>query len=175
MDLFGDEWEYPHLMVPVDRANPTISYGPSFFGQISPNASTLFNFDIPQTDAGRRCTLFFAFPSAADVDPSTYTFTYTDSQGEDSGGAVDFALLDGPAAAFTTFDTTPGVAIDLGSCALRPGNKYVVASFPCPAGQRISFSMRGSRPVGGAEESYTCLYYFQDILPAPFGLYISKC
>ena len=180
-DLFGDDWEYPHLMVPVDRANPTVPYGPSFFGQISPNASTLFNFDIPQSDAGRRCTLFFAFPPVADLDPSTYTFTDTDHDGPNDDITVDFALLDAPATAFTTFDTVPGIAADLGALTLCPGNTYAVSSFPCPAGQRISFAMRESQPPegegGGGSYQYpdACLYYFQDILPSPFGLYVSKC
>ena len=182
-DLFGDDWEYPHLMVPVDRANPAVSYGPSFFGQISPNASTLFNFDIPETDAGRQCTLFFAFPPAADLDPSTYTFINPDDDGSYDNICVDFALLDAPATAFTTFDTAPGVAADLGALTLCPGNRYVVSSFPCPAGQRITFAMRESQPPegeggggsGSTDEPGTCLYYFQDILPSPFGLYVSKC
>ena len=175
--IFGNEWEYPVLMVPVDRANPTVTYGPSLFGQISPNASTLFNFEIPQAYEGLRCTLFFAFPSTRDVDPSNYTFTYPHSQGEDDCGFVDFNLLNSPASASTTFDTAPGVAIDFGTRALRPGDKSIVWSFPCPAGQTVTFSMQESRPADGAVggESDTCLYYCQETQPTPFGLYIAKC
>lgn len=153
-------------MVPVDRANPAMAYGPSFFGQLSPNASTLYNFDIPPTDGGQTCSLFFAFPSVTDVNPSDYTFTFTPAAGN---GAANFIFLEGPASAFDTFDTVPGIASDLGAVELRPGNRYIITSFPCPAGQRISFAIR--EPAGAD----TCLYYFQDILPVPFGLYISKC
>ncbi|KAK7753008.1 hypothetical protein SLS62_004957 [Diatrype stigma] len=182
MDVVGDGWEFPHLMVPVDRANPSTAYGPSSFGQLSPNASTLYSFDIPATDGARTCSLFFAFPSTADVKPSEYTFTFTPPDngggGGGGGGEADFAFLADPAAPFVTWDTMPPVAADLGAVELRPGNRYVISSFPCPAGRRISFAMReppdgiGSGGGGGAD---TCLYYFQDIVPVPFGLYISKC
>ncbi len=168
-DLVGDDWEYPHLMVPVDRAHPATAYGPSFFGQLSPNASTLYNFDVPAADAGRSCTLFFAFPSLDEVGPGAYTFTFTAAGAGGGYGAAGFAFLDGAATALATFDDAPAVAADLGTVRLRPGNRYVLASFPCPAGRRVSFALR---EPDGAD---TCLYYFQDILPAPFGLYISKC
>ncbi|EMR63133.1 putative gpi anchored cell wall protein [Eutypa lata UCREL1] len=128
-----------------------MAYGPSFFGQLSPNASTLYNFDIPPTDGGQTCSLFFAFPSVTDVNPSDYTFTFTPAAGN---GAANFIFLEGPASAFDTFDTVPGIASDLGAVELRPGNRFAI------------------REPAGAD---TCLYYFQDILPVPFGLYISKC
>ncbi|RYP66521.1 hypothetical protein DL771_007744 [Monosporascus sp. 5C6A] len=49
-NLAGDAWEFPHLIVPMDHANPDLAYGPSCFWQISPNASMLHKFDIHPTD-----------------------------------------------------------------------------------------------------------------------------
>ncbi|RYP62808.1 hypothetical protein DL770_009527 [Monosporascus sp. CRB-9-2] len=89
--------------------------------------------------------------------------------GTPDAGVADFVYLANPATALVTFNSTPSVESNLGTVALAPRNRYVVSTFPCHAYQRISFAVR--EPAGAD----TCLYYFADIMPVPFGLYISKC
>ncbi|KAJ1324435.1 Ubiquitin 3 binding protein [Microdochium nivale] len=169
-DLEGQS-ESPHLMVPIDSAHPDQSYGPSFYGQISPNASTFYNFDVPAADAGKTCTLFFEFPRA-DSTSTGYMWSGT--------GKLTFEQMGGPAMSNTTFNSRPDVFMEIASLDLEPGNKYVINTFPCPAGDRVTFQIREKRPPGvsgggpqnGAE---TCLYYLQEHKPVPMGLFISKC
>ncbi|RYO86037.1 hypothetical protein DL762_004915 [Monosporascus cannonballus] len=50
-----------------------------------------------------------------------------------------------------------------------PRTRYIVSTFSCPASQRISFA------VGEPASADRCLYYFDDIIPVPFELHISRC
>ena len=50
---------------------------------------------------------------------------------------------------------------------VAPGNAYTIASFPCPAGQTVSYEVKA---VGD-----TYLRDFQDYNPSPIGVYITKC
>ncbi|KXJ89550.1 ubiquitin 3 binding protein But2 C-terminal domain-domain-containing protein [Microdochium bolleyi] len=168
-DLEGQS-ESPHLMVPVDSAHPDQSYGPSFYGQISPNASTLYNFDVPPADAGKTCTLFFDFPQA-DSTSTGYMWSGT--------GKLTFEQMGGIAMSNTTFNSRPDVFMEMANLDVEPGNKYVIATFPCPAGDRVTFQIREKEPsaTGGSPQGNadTCLYYLQEHKPVPIGLFMSKC
>lgn len=80
----------------------------------------------------------------------------------------------------TTFNSRPAVFMEIANLDMEPGNKYVISTFPCPAGDRVTFQIRekqhpdvgGSGPQSGAE---TCLYYLQEHKPVPMGLFMSKC
>ncbi|KAI9702354.1 MAG: hypothetical protein M1836_000833 [Candelina mexicana] len=144
-------FEFPHLIVPVDSNNPNRAAGTSFNGQVTPSIASIFNFDIPQSDSGKTCSLVFLFPKQSDLQTSSFTFS--------GSGSIDFSSLQGPANAQTSFSNTPALAVDLAVITVAPGNSYNIASFPCPAGQTVGFKL--------STTSDTNLNYFQDFNPAP--------
>jgi hypothetical protein len=152
----------PSLLIPIDRANPDKAYGPSPYGQVSPNASTLFTFDVPPSDAGKSCKVFFALPSQQ----SASYFLSGD-------GAVVFSRLGGDVNQGTTYNDVVsgrvGDRSDLGALRLNPGNTYVVEAFACPAGQKLTYAM--DEPLGRD----TCLVYNQGKTPVPIGMFVSTC
>ncbi|KAF2140877.1 glycoside hydrolase family 17 protein [Aplosporella prunicola CBS 121167] len=157
-DLSG-AYEYPHLIVPVDATAPTKSSGISEYGTISSSISSLFNFDIPSSDAGKTCTLTFLFPQQAQLETSNYTLS-------GAGGVAAYKLAS-PAAADTSFATVPA-RTQIGDVhSLVPGSAYALASFACPAGQAVGFELAAT----GALD----LTFFQDYNPSPLGLFVTVC
>jgi hypothetical protein len=152
-------YQYPHLIVPISSSSPTTAAGTSYFGTISSNTSTIFNFDIPLSYSGSTCNLIFLLPLLSELETSSYTFSGT--------GGVDFSQLSLAATEATTRDNTPSVMKDLGEFTLSEGSSTLVESFACPAGESLSFEMSA---VGD-----TYLYFFQDWNPSPLGLYITVC
>ena len=93
----------PHLIVPVNSAAPSQSYGNGYNATISGSGmSTIFNFDIPQSLQGQACTIAFTLPTQAQLQTSSFTTS--------GSGAIDFKLLSGPAQAGTTYATAPSVS-----------------------------------------------------------------
>lgn len=158
VDLSG-AYEFPHLIIPVDKNSPDHAAGTSYFGDLSGSVSSVFNFDIPYEDKGKKCSLVFLFPEQKDLETSSFTFS--------GAGDVSFSRLSGTASQSTTYNNKPGVKESYGTTRVAPGNSYLVATFDCPAGEAISFEIDA---VGD-----TCLNYFQDYNPSPIGLYITKC
>ncbi|KAI9834615.1 MAG: hypothetical protein M1826_000017 [Phylliscum demangeonii] len=152
-------YEFPHLIVPVNPGTPNQAYGTTYAGQVTKDVSSLFNFDIPPSDTGKTCSLVFLFPAKSDLQTSSFIFS--------GAGGIDFSELSGVADASTTFANAPPIKTDYGVTTVAPGNSYTIATFPCPAGQRIAFELKA---VGD-----TSLVYFQDFNPSPIGLYITKC
>jgi hypothetical protein len=152
-------YQYPHLIVPISSSSPTTASGTSYFGTISSNTSTIFNFDIPSSYSGSTCNLIFLLPLLSELETSSYTFSGT--------GGVDFSQLSSASTEATTWDNAPSVEKDLGEFTLSEGSSTLVESFVCPAGERLSFEMSA---VGD-----TYLYFFQDWNPSPLGLYITVC
>jgi hypothetical protein len=126
---------------------------------VGSTTSSIFNFDIPSSDAGKLCSLIFLFPTQANLVTSSFIFT--------GNGGIDFSLLSGVATQSTTYNNAPGVAVDLGVTTVAPGNSYTIATFACPAGTTVSFEVKGSGD--------TSLVFFQDYNPSPIGLYITTC
>ncbi|PYI03741.1 hypothetical protein BO78DRAFT_409650 [Aspergillus sclerotiicarbonarius CBS 121057] len=157
-DLSGD-YEYPHLIIPVNSSTPDTAYGTQYFGTVSSTVSTIFNFDIPSSDSGKTCSLIFLFPTKAELETSDYTFS--------GDGKVDFSWLESAASQSTTYNNAPSVKQDYGDFTLSPGNSYLIASFSCPAGQTVSYEMK--------EAGSTYLNFFEDYNPSPLGLYITVC
>lgn len=152
-------YEFPHLIIPVDKSHPDNAAGTQYFGTVSKDVSSIFNFDIPAGDAGKKCSLVFLFPNKSDLQTSDYTFN--------GDGKLDFAKLKDAATQGTTFNNQPGKETDYGVVTVSPGNGYNIATFDCPAGQRIAFE------ISAAGDTY--LNFFQDYNPSPLGLYITKC
>jgi len=152
-------YEFPHLIIPIDSSNPNAAAGTSYFGTISSTISSIFNFDIPAADSGKTCSLVFLFPTQAQLTTSSFTFS--------GNGGLDFSLLNGVATQATDFANAPAVKTDYGVTTVAPGNSYRIATFNCPAGTAVSFEVKASGD--------TKLSYFQDYNPSPIGLYITTC
>ncbi|TKA81066.1 hypothetical protein B0A49_00686 [Cryomyces minteri] len=157
-ELTGN-WEYPHLIVPVDPSKPDTALGTSYNGSISSKISSIYNFDVPAADTGKTCSLIFLLPKKSELETSNFTLSGT--------GAIDFGMLSSAATAGTTYDSIPSTAKDYGVTTVVPGNAYTIATFPCPAGERVSYKANA--------KDNTCLNYFQDYNPSPIGLYITVC
>ncbi|KAF3386408.1 hypothetical protein F1880_001007 [Penicillium rolfsii] len=157
--LTSGNYEFPHLIVPIDSSSPDTAAGTQFNGKVTSTVSSIFNFDIPQSDSGKTCSLVFLFPKQADLTTSSFTFS--------GDGKIDFAALSGVATKFTTFHNAPSVSKDLGTITVSPGNQYVVSTFSCPAGQTVSYEMKNA--------GSTNLEFFEDYNPSPIGLFITVC
>ncbi|KAL2357226.1 ubiquitin 3 binding protein But2 C-terminal domain-containing protein [Cryomyces antarcticus] len=157
-DLSGS-YEFPHLIVPVDSSAPDKAYGTSYNGKISSTVSSIFNFDIPASDAGKTCSLVFLLPAHDQLQTSAYTLT--------GSGGISVAELTAPATEQTTYNTVPKVAVELGTTQVKEGGAYVVTSHACGAGQRIAFEVRATGSLK--------LDFFQDYNPSPLGFYVRVC
>jgi hypothetical protein len=147
------------LIVPVSSTSPNTAYGTQYFGTISSNVSTIFNFDIPSSYGGHTCNLIFLLPLQSQLETSSYEFSGT--------GGVDFEQLSAAATTSTTYDNAPSVSADLGDFTLTEGSSTLISSFACPAGETVAYE---AKAVGD-----TYLYFFQDYNPSPLGLYITVC
>jgi glucan endo-1,3-beta-D-glucosidase len=153
-------YQYPHLIVPVDASNPNKAYGTQYNGTLNSKVSTIFNFDIPASYAGKTCSTVFLFPELNQLETSSYSFN-------DKGGFT-IAILNGVADESTTYANAPAVAKQIGSVdALKRGSSYTLSQDACPAGARVSFEVTAT---GGLD-----LEYFQDYNPSPLGLYVRAC
>ncbi|KAJ5834805.1 hypothetical protein N7447_000831 [Penicillium robsamsonii] len=157
-DLSGN-YEIPHLIIPVDSSSPSTTAGTGFNGTVSSTMSTLFNFDIPNADAGKTCSLIFLFPKLEDLETSSYSFS--------GDGKIDFAKLSSIADSSTNFGNMPSVSQDLGTITVSPGNSYLVSTFSCPAGQAVTYEIKNA--------GSTDFNFFEDWNPSPLGLYITTC
>ncbi|KAI0813676.1 ubiquitin 3 binding protein But2 C-terminal domain-containing protein [Xylaria sp. FL0064] len=153
-------YQYPHLIIPVDSSNAKLAPGTSYYGQVTSTISSAFNFDIPQSYAGKTCTAVFYFPTQDQLQTSSFSFS--------GSGAVEFSRLSGPVSAATSYVNLPGVSRSYGQQTIAPGNAYTLTSFPCPAGESVAFEMSAAQG-----DSSTNLRYFQDYNPCPIGLYIT--
>ncbi|KAJ5171709.1 hypothetical protein N7492_004302 [Penicillium capsulatum] len=144
-------YEYPHLIVPVNSTSPDTAFGSGYFGTVSPSISSIFNFDIPSSDAGKTCSLVFLFPKKSDLETSSYEFS--------GNGKIDISKLSKAATDKTTRNNMPSVSQDLGQITISPGNSYLVSTFSCPAGEAVAYEMK--------DAGDTNLHFFQDYNPSP--------
>ncbi|KAF6229800.1 hypothetical protein HO173_011230 [Letharia columbiana] len=152
--------EFPHLIVPVNKDLPTTAGGTSYNGTFSSTVSSIFNFDIPESDSGKKCSLVFLLPTQDELISSAFSFSGT--------GSLDFAQLQSPATEQTSYSTVPAVESDLGGpTSVTPGNEYVIASGSCAAGTRVSYEVSSTGSLA--------LNYFQDSNAAAIGFYITVC
>ena len=63
---------FPNLIVPVQRANPSTSYGTQYFGNIRPGQDIVIQFDVPTT---RTYSLQIALPPKSQLTTSNYDLT----------------------------------------------------------------------------------------------------
>ena len=149
-DLSGD-YEFPHLIIPIDSSSPDEAYGTQFNGTVTPTVSTIFNFDIPATAAGKTCTLVFLFPRQEDLETSAFDFS--------GDGTIQFSAVETYATESTTYNNAPQISQNLGQFTVSPGNSYTVCSSECPAGQTVGYEM--------STTGTTELEFFEDYNPSP--------
>jgi hypothetical protein len=157
-DLNGN-YQYPHLIVPVDSSMPNKAYGTSYNGKVNKSTCTIFNFDIPSSYSGKTCTVEFLFPEQKDLETSSFTVS--------GSGKCSFSKLSSPADQQTSYSNQPHKESELTSMTVAPGNSYVIASGDCAAGQTVSYEM--------CSEGDFSLEYFQDYNPSPIGMYVRQC
>ena len=157
-DLNGD-YQYPHLIVPVDSQTPDQAYGTSYNGKVNSHVCSIFNFDIPSSYSGKTCTVVFLFPEQKDLQTSSYTVS--------GSGQCMVSMLTSPASQQTTWSNQPAKQSDLWSGSFAPGNSYSIASGDCAAGQTVSYELCSTGDYS--------LEYFQDYNPSPIGMYVRTC
>jgi hypothetical protein len=157
-DLSG-EYQYPHLIVPVDSQMPGTAYGTSYNGKVNSHICSIFNFDIPSSYSGKTCTVVFLFPEQKDLETSSYTVS--------GSGQCTVSQLKSPASQQITWSNQPAKDSDLWSGSFEPGNSYTISSGDCAAGQTVSYEICSSGDYS--------LEYFQDYNPSPIGLYVREC
>ncbi|QKX53660.1 uncharacterized protein TRUGW13939_00739 [Talaromyces rugulosus] len=149
-DLTPGNYEFPHLIIPIDSSSPSKIPGTSFNGTIDSKISSIFNFDIPPSLSGKRCSLVFLFPTKDKLITSSYSFS--------GDGAIDFAQLQSPATLQTSASNAPAVRTNLGVTTVSPGHSYTITTFSCPAGETIAYEMKNA--------GTTDLEWFEDFNPA---------
>lgn len=157
-DLNGD-YQYPHLIVPINSGSPNQAYGTSYNGKVDKSTCSIFNFDIPASYSGKQCSVIFLFPQQKDLQTSSYTTS--------GSGSCSFSQLSSPAMQSTCWSNVPSKKSDLGSMSIAPGNSYTIVSGDCAAGQTVSYEMCSSGDYS--------LDYFQDYNPSPIGMYVRSC
>ena len=135
----------------MDHQRPDQALGTSYNGVIVAEEDSLFLFDIPLGYKGKTCSLIFLLPEKKDLQTSSYNLT--------GSGAIDFAQLKQNINKGTTWNNKGDIAKDLGITTVKPGSSTVITTFPCPAGQQVSYQL--------ASSDGTSLTYFQDYNPKP--------
>lgn len=155
-----NNFEYPHLIVPISASSPNAAIGNSYTPSISPNDfASIFNFDIPPSRAGQTCTLYFSLPRQSQLSTSSFSFS--------GSGTFDFVEYQPNTGAVsgTTWSTQPplnGAPVTTLSH-VTPGNSYKVWSGSCGAGELLSWRMSSVD---------SCLWYFEDYNDCAIGAYI---
>ena len=148
----GQNYEFPHLIIPVSSTNADTAYGTSYAGEVTDEISSVFNYDIPAMDAGKTCTLTFFFPTQAQLQTSSFSFS--------GDGKVDFTTLRKPATSSTTYNNLPQLGATMSTIeTLSPGSDFQVAQFSCPAGSTYSVAM--------SQAGSTDFTWFQDYNVCP--------
>jgi len=138
-------YQYPHLIVSVSSSSPNKAEGTSYNGEITPDTSSIFNFDIPSSYTST-CSLVFLFPEQSQLQTSSYTFS--------GNGEIGFKQLNDIANQSTTYANQGGVKTDFGKQTVQPGSSTVVSISSCPAGQTVNYEV--------SSVSGTSLEFFQD-------------
>ena len=157
--LQSGAYQTPHLIVPVNKNSPSTSYGTQYDASINQENSTIFQFDIPQSYAGKQCSLVFLWPKQSQLETSSFTTS--------GSGGLTFGQCSAQTTASTTYQSA-GDCKTVGSISnAAAGNSYVVASGPCAAGQSVSYEASATGSLS--------LSFFEDWNPSPIGAFITSC
>ncbi|KAI1338400.1 ubiquitin 3 binding protein But2 C-terminal domain-containing protein [Xylariaceae sp. FL0016] len=149
----------PVQIILTDKGNPDTAYGPNsqMNIQISPNASSIFNFHFADSDVGKTCELFFTISPG-----NTFYLTGT--------GVVYFGALDGWANPNTTFSTSPAMSWPLQNVYLSSGMTQTFGEFDCPGSTAQTSIIMMEAPM-----SDTCFDCIEGSINDQIGLYLSIC
>jgi len=149
-------YEYPHLIVPVDDSKPETALGVSYEGVVSPTVSSLFNFDIPASYAGKNCNVVLLFPDGSQQWQPAATFK--------TPGGITVQQLTTPASTTMTYANVPKGQIVGSVSHLEAGHGYTISTGPCAAGKTLGYRIDSADGLD--------LQFFQSINP-PLGFFIT--
>lgn len=152
-------YQTPHLIVPVSSSQPDHAYGTQYNATITSKECTIFNYDIPQSYAGKSCSVIFLFPEQSQLQTSSYDISGT--------GSLVFSSLSSAANQQTTWNNAPAKKQQLGSVSPVPGNSYAVSTGQCSPFTTQSIEVCGTGSLS--------LSFFEDWNPSPIGVYITSC
>ncbi|KAH9892209.1 hypothetical protein F4778DRAFT_330244 [Xylariomycetidae sp. FL2044] len=112
----------PKQIILIDEGNPDTAYGPNPGStiQVSPNASSIFNFETFDSDVGKTCEMFWTL--GTQMPPHNLTGTRW----------VSFETLDGWADADTSYNSAPRTEWPLDVVQLRVPMEFDFGDFDCP-------------------------------------------
>jgi glucan endo-1,3-beta-D-glucosidase len=150
-------FEAPHLIVPIDKSDPTKVVGNGYTALLSPNVSTVFVFDVAPEHQGKICNLVFFVPPAIpfeDLAPVKIR----------SPGGISVSRLNNQPASQDISASDVGSAAPVGSApSIQFATQYNVGATPCEAGQRVAYQVDST---GGL-----AIDFFQMTSP-PLGLFM---
>ncbi|KAF2968087.1 hypothetical protein GQX73_g5500 [Xylaria multiplex] len=146
----------PDRIILTDLGNPDTAYGANDAQhiQVSPNASSIFNFRFDDADFGKTCEIMFRIGRGR---PFNLTGT----------GLVEFAALEGWADANTTYNSMPRVVESIDNTVLSEGLEHGFGSFPCPGSMARSGILLSEGPLAD-----TC---FDCVQGEGIGMFLRKC
>jgi glucan endo-1,3-beta-D-glucosidase len=152
-------FEAPHIIVTIDKTNPSRMVGNVHTAQLSADLSTVFVFDVRSEHQGKLCNLVFYMPPApafSDLAPVKIR----------SPGGINVSRLGSSIIATSEISAeSVGSTIPIGTVpSIQFANQYTITSMPCEAGQKVAYQVDS---VGSLT-----MDFFQMTLP-PLGLFIS--
>ena len=118
------EFQYPHLIVSVDKSAPDTAQGNGYNAHLGPKISSIFNFDIPPSYEGLTYSLIFLLPTRESLQTSNYTLS--------GSGGLNVVQLQNPATPETAYNTLSAITADIGAVP-------EIQSSKCAAGTRIGW------------------------------------
>ena len=146
-----EPFEYPHQLIPIDKADPLKFLGNGYTAQLSPTISTVFVYDIRPEFAGRTCTLAMHMPPTFPVPELAPVKIMTP-------GGFSVSRLANQVPGNVTAQSVGGSILVGAIGILEPASRYNIASFPCEAGQRVGYQVDS---IGGL-----AMNWFQMTYPA---------
>ncbi|KAK8218497.1 ubiquitin 3 binding protein But2 C-terminal domain-containing protein [Phyllosticta capitalensis] len=167
-----NSWLFPVGIYPIAKSTPDTNYGTVYSPKITPNDfCTIFNLYVPDTAAGKTCTLKFMFPDRSQLEYSDYTFNDASGNPATEGHFTFTGYAFGTGATDeTTWNNQPAAGPSPPSppATLSPGNAYIINAGDCGVQAGA-----GSLEVSGMLCSNdTTFEYFQTSAKCPIGFYV---
>lgn len=129
-----EPFQAPHLIIPVDKADPAKVIGNGYIAQLSPTVSTVFVYDVPPAHQGKTCTLVFHMPPPFESPDSAPVKIRVP-------GGISVSELNNQVPAEVSAKMV-GSSSPVGSVPLvQFGQEYNIASAPCKVGQRVGYQV----------------------------------
>ncbi|KAI4671111.1 uncharacterized protein J4E88_009509 [Alternaria novae-zelandiae] len=129
-----EPFEYPHQLIPIDKADPTKVIGNGYTALLSPTISTVFVYDIRAEFAGKTCTLALHMPPPFPI-PETAPVQIR------TPGGISVSRLANQVSDTVSMQSVGNSSLVGVVQLIEPAHQYNVASFPCEAGQRVSYQV----------------------------------